>query len=134
LKLIFVDTSFWVALTNRRDDRHDEANALLTAHENDRLITTNDVRGETWTFLRRRAGHRAAVGFLDALHTSLRLELVRVSDSAEADAGAWLRQRDDREFSWIDATSFATMRELKIVEALAFDGDFSAAGFTELRA
>jgi uncharacterized protein len=132
--LIFVDTSFWVALTNRRDDRHDEANALLTAHESDRLITTNDVRGETWTFLRRRAGHRAAVGFLDVLHTSLRLELVRVSDSAEADAGAWLRQRDDREFSWIDATSFATMRELKIVEALAFDGDFSAAGFTELRA
>ena len=131
---IFVDTSFWVALVNRRDDRHAEADALIAAHENKRLITTNDVRGETWTFLRRRAGHRTAVGFLDALRASLRLELVRVSESAEADAGAWLRQREDREFSWIDATSFATMRQLKIVEALAFDGDFSAAGFTELRA
>lgn len=131
---IFVDTSFWVALTNRRDDRHNEAGALLAAHEGDRLITTNDVRGETWTFLRRRAGHRTAVGFLDALRASPRLELVRVSPAAEADAGAWLRHRDDREFSWIDATSFATMRELKIAEALAFDGDFSAAGFTELRA
>ena len=105
----------------------------LTAHESDRLITTNDVRGRAWTFLRRRAGHRAAVGFLDAVLLLLDLELVRVG-SAEADAGAWLRQRDDREFSWIDATSFATMRELKIVESLAFDGDFSAAGFTELRA
>ncbi len=130
---VFVDTSFWVALTNRRDDRHAEAGELLTAHEHGGLITTNDVRGETWTFLRRRAGHRTAVGFLDALRTSRRVELIRVSESAEVDAGAWLRQRDDREFSWIDATSFATMRELRIAEALAFDGDFSAAGFTELR-
>jgi predicted nucleic acid-binding protein len=132
--LIFVDTSFWVALTNRRDPRHDEAAALLARYGDDRLVTTNDVRGETWTFLRRRAGHRAAVGFLDALSASPRMELLRVSDAAEADAEAWLRKRDYREFSWIDATSFATMRELRITAALAFDGDFSAAGFTELRA
>jgi predicted nucleic acid-binding protein len=131
--LIFVDTSFWVALTNRRDPRHGEARALLDGHGNDRLITTNDVRGETWTFLRRRAGHATAVGFLDALSASPRVELVRVSASAEAGADAWLHQRDDREFSWIDATSFATMRELRVTDALAFDGDFSAAGFTELR-
>ncbi len=35
--------------------------------------------------------------------------------------------------SWVDATSFATMREQRAIEALAFDGDFSAAGFTELQ-
>ena len=31
--MIFVDTSFWVALTNRRDDRHDEAALLLGVSE-----------------------------------------------------------------------------------------------------
>jgi predicted nucleic acid-binding protein len=132
--LIFVDTSFWVALTNRRDAHHDEATTLLRAHDSDRLVTTNEVRGETWTFLRRRAGHATAVRFLDALGASPRVELLRVSESAEAQAEQWLRRRDDREFSWIDATSFATMRQLHASEALAFDGDFSAAGFTELRA
>jgi uncharacterized protein len=131
--LIFVDTSFWVALTNRRDSRHREASALLAAHETDRLVTTSDVRGETWTFLRRRAGHSTAVRFLDALSASPRVELVRVSETTETEASGWLRRRDDREFSWVDATSFATMRALRIVEALAFDGDFSAAGFTEVR-
>ena len=45
----------------------------------------------------------------------------------------WLRERDEREYSFVDATSFALMRSLKIREALAFDGDFAAAGFTELR-
>jgi uncharacterized protein len=131
--LIFVDTSFWVALTNRRDPRHAEATSLLGAHQNDRLITTNDVRGETWTFLRRRAGHIAAVRFLDALLTSPRLELLRVSELTETEADSWLRRRDDREFSWVDATSFATMRKLRVIQAFAFDGDFSAAGFTEPR-
>ncbi len=132
--MIFVDTSFWVALTNVRDSRHREASALLAAHQSDRLLTTSDVRGETWTFLRRRAGHAIAVRFLDALSASPRVELVRISETAETEAGNWLRGRDDREFSWVDATSFATMRELRIAEALAFDGDFSAAGFIEVRA
>lgn len=131
--MIFVDTSFWVALTNRRDARHEEAASLLAAHDGDRLITTNEVRGETWTFLRRRAGHVTAVTFLDALNASRRVELVRVSEAAEAEAEQWLRRRNDREFSWVDATSFAIMRGLRATDALTFDGDFSAAGFTELR-
>jgi uncharacterized protein len=132
--LIFVDTSFWVALTNRRDPHHQEGTALLAAHAGDRLVTTSEVRGETWTFLRRRAGHTAAVRFLDTISASPRVEIIRVSEPAERAAEQWLRRRDDREFSWVDATSFATMRELRTTEAFAFDGDFSAAGFTELRA
>jgi predicted nucleic acid-binding protein len=132
--LIFVDTSFWVALTNRRDPHHLQARALLVAHAGDRLVTTGEVRGETWTFLRRRAGHDTAVRFLDTVSASPRIEIIRVSEPAERAAEQWLRSRDDREFSWVDATSFATMRELRTSEAFAFDEDFSAAGFVELRA
>ncbi|MHB8491938.1 MAG: type II toxin-antitoxin system VapC family toxin [Solirubrobacteraceae bacterium] len=132
--MIFVDTSFWVALTNRRDAHHREATALLTAHSQERLLTSNDVRGETWTFLRRRAGHRVAVAFLESIASSPRLELVRVTETVESDAAAWLCRRDDREFSFTDATSFAIMRSLGIQQAFAFDDDFAAAGFSELRA
>lgn len=52
----------------------------------------------------------------------------------EQDAWRWLRRRDEREYSFVDATSFALMRHLRIREALAFDGDFAAAGFVEVRA
>lgn len=132
--MIFADTSFWVALRNRRDGHHDEAARLWRSHADAQLITSNEVRGETWTFLRRRAGHAAAVSFLDSLAASPRVTVVRVTAEAEERAIAWLRRHDEREYSFVDATSFDLVRIRRIHEALAFDGDFAAAGFTELRA
>lgn len=59
--------------------------------------------------------------------------IVHVDEPTEAEAWQWLRRHDEREYSFVDATSFALMRRLRLREALAFDGDFSAAGFIELR-
>ena len=45
----------------------------------------------------------------------------------------WLARHDERSYSYVDATSFEIMRRERIAEALAFDGDFSVAGFVEVR-
>jgi uncharacterized protein len=58
---------------------------------------------------------------------------MQVADSVEAAALTWLRSHDERQYSFVDATSFAVMRAMGINRALAFDGDFAAAGFVELR-
>lgn len=71
--------------------------------------------------------------FLDGIERSPRLRILRISEDVEDEAVRWLRRHDEREYSFVDATSFALMRSLRIQEALAFDGDFAAAGFTELR-
>ena len=132
--MIFVDTSFWVALRIRRDARHIEASSLLERVEGSHLVTSNHVRGETWTFLRKRVGHASAVAYLEAIQASPRLDVRHIPDAMEDEAIRWLRRHDERSYSFVDATSFAVMRSLKIKDALAFDGDFSAAGFRELRA
>ncbi len=132
--MIFVDTSFWVAFRNRRDAHHTEAGALLTDVGEEPLVTTNHVRGETWTYLRRKAGHGSAVGFLDDLGRSRRVRVIHVTPELEANALIWLRRHDERSYSFVDATSFAVMRSMKIRDALAFDGDFTAAGFSQLQA
>lgn len=50
-----------------------------------------------------------------------------------AEAWRWLRRHDERKYSFVDAPSFALMKSYRIREALALDGDFSAAGFLEVR-
>lgn len=97
------------------------------------LATTNLIVGETWTFLRRRVGHSEAVGFLDNIEASSRLSVIRVDARAAEAAWAWLRRHDEWDYSFVDATSFEAMRQERIAEALAFDGDFAAAGFIEVR-
>jgi uncharacterized protein len=131
--VIFVDTSFWIALAIEADQHHVQASRLLAAHPASPLATSNGIRGETWTFIRRRFGHAPAVAVLDRLEHTSRLRVLRVGEDEERDAWDWLRRHDEREYSFVDATSFALMRRLAIREALAFDGDFAAAGFVELR-
>jgi len=127
----FVDTSYWVALRLRRDANHEIAVRLWTPGQP--ILTTNQIVGETWTFLRRRDGPPSAVAFLDAVESAEWLTVVHVDAATEREARVWLRRHDARGYSSVDAASFAVMRRERLREALAFDGDFSAAGFIEVR-
>ena len=128
----FVDTSFWVALLFSKDNHHKDA-SLVWKEDVGPLLCTNHVVGESWTFLRRRTGHAKAVAFLDAVQGSRRVVVGHVDEETEDEALRWLRRHDEREYSFVDATSFIVMRRRRLTEALAFDGDYQAAGFVEVR-
>ncbi|MGQ0632347.1 MAG: type II toxin-antitoxin system VapC family toxin [Sporichthyaceae bacterium] len=128
----FVDTSFWVALFFKADERHGPARELWAARSG-ALLTSNHVLGETWTFLRRRRSHGDALRAVTAIQQSPSVAVLRVEKSAEEAAWEWLARHADREYSFVDATSFALMRRRRMNEAYAFDGGFAAAGFIELR-
>ena len=127
--MIFVDSSFWIAIRNERDAHHPQAVEWLGDPAGGPLVTTNHVRGETWTFLRRRVGHASAASFVASLERSARTRVVFVSQALESEALRWLRRHDERPYSFVDATSFATMRAMHIRDALTYDDDFTAAGF-----
>lgn len=131
--MIFVDTSFLVAYVVSSDSRHADALALRQPFSTETLLTSTLVLGETWTTLRRRLGHPRTRGWIDALRALEHLRVDRIDADLEDQAWTWLRARDERPYSFVDATSFALMRKLRIREALAFGGDFAAAGFVELR-
>lgn len=133
----FADTSWWVAWCLPGDGRHGDAVALLDhLGANEQVLTTNLIVGETWTFLRRKDGHATAIGFIDridALDQRAKLTVHRVTSEQENKAWDWLRKHDERTYSFVDATSFQVMRDRRLREALAFDQDFAAAGFLEVR-
>lgn len=129
--MIFVDTSFWAALGNATDARHDTAKQLWT-NKPPVVVTSNHVLGETWTLLNRRCGHRAAVAAAAVRHSTV-VRVEHITAELEEQAWEWLGRHDERKYSFVDATSFALMRKKNVRNAYAFDGDFSAAGFIELR-
>ena len=133
----FADTSWWVAWSLPGDGRHGDALTLLEhLGPTEQVLTTNLIIGETWTFLRRKDSHGTALAFLDrieALGERSKLTLHRVTSAQEDKAWDWLRKHDERAYSFVDATSFQVMRDRRLREVLAFDQDFAAAGFVELR-
>ena len=131
--MAFVDTSFWFARAVTRDRRNAEAVALADRFRGAPVVTSNLVLGEAWTLLTARAGHTRALQWLDAVRDDARVAVARIDEETEREAWDWLRRHDERPYSFVDATSFALMRRRAIREAFAFDGDFVAAGFVELR-
>ena len=131
--MAFVDASFWIAEAVTRDTRHKDAALLAEQSRAWTVVTSNLVVGEVWTLLQRRLGHYHAVRWSDRVRDEVNVRIERIDADLEAQAWDWLRRHDERPYSFVDATSFALMRKLRIEEALAFDGDFAAAGFVELR-
>jgi predicted nucleic acid-binding protein len=130
VKSRFADTSFWVARHIASDGRHEVARRLEPGR---RIVTTEWVLGETWTVVVHRLNHAAAVSCLEAIR---RLPGVVVEPVTPADlkaAWTWLSRHDERRYSFVDALSFRVMQRRRLTEALAFDGDFAAAGFIEVR-
>ncbi len=133
----FADTSWWAAWALPGDRNHDRAvDMLALVGKTEKVLTTNLIVGECWTFLRRKDSHRSAVAFVDRaelLAERGKLVIHHVEPEQETAAWEWLRRHDEREYSFVDATSFRVMADRRLGETLAFDGDFSAAGFIELR-
>jgi predicted nucleic acid-binding protein len=129
-RYVFVDTSGWAALANERDSNHPAALAVVRnlATDRVRLITSNFVVAETHGLIVGRVGRWAA------LQTLLKIEaasdvVVRVSEDDERRARKIIVRYDDKDFSYIDATSFAVMERLEVQQAFAFDRHFAQFGF-----
>ena len=136
MKGLFIDTSAWYPLADRRHPDHAVLARTLRewVRRGARIVTTNVVVGETHALLLRRAGRAAALAFVEAVRRPPnRVEYITAEREEEA-IGRWLERFADQRFSLVDACSFAVMSELGIREALTLDRHFAVAGFVVLSA
>jgi uncharacterized protein len=110
---VFLDSSCFFALANRNDAYHHEAVAIGTRLINERCqaIATNLVVAATHALFVGRLGHDQASSLLEQIYRSSTI-VVRVTVQDEARARDIARQYDDRDFSLIDALSFAVIQRL----------------------
>lgn len=132
---IFVDTSAWVALENKKDIHYKQAITFKDEIKNKyyRLYTSSFVLDETYTLL------LANVGYEKTIEYARRLRVVRnkglltvIHVTEEIEESAWLifeRYNKDKFWSFTDCTSKAIMEALNINQVFSFDKNFEQMGF-----
>ncbi len=127
--MIFVDTSFFVALLLPKDANHSRAveaiEGLGRARLSDVLLTTNNVILETITVALYEGSNEVAVRAGELLYGGTMARLYRTTAEDEEQAFAYFRSHHDKEYSAVDCLSFVVMLKRGITEAFSFDGDFS---------
>ena len=132
---IFIDTSAWVALENRKDIHYEEA--VLFRDEikerRYRLYTSNFVQDETYTLLLANIGYERVIEFAKRIRTLKDkglLHIVRVTEEMEESAwDIFEKFNRDKFWSFTDCTSKVIMELFDIEEAFSFDRNFEQMGF-----
>ncbi len=129
---VFVDTSFFKAILDIRDEFHTSAGKILKRlqeEEETLLITSNYMLDESFTLLRKRCGLESCIQLRDDLiRSSKAIKLVRVTVADEAGAWEWFL-KDWSDLSFTDCVSFTMMKRLELTRVATFDQDFTRAGF-----
>jgi uncharacterized protein len=131
---VFVDTGAFVALRNRAEREHRPARTTLKrlVEEGAQLFTSNYVFAETCTALLVRVGRSEAIEWGKRFRAGETIELLRVDEDVEQEAWSILESHGDKEWSYVDATSFALIERERLTAAFAFDRHFAQRGLNVL--
>lgn len=133
MKQVFVDTSAFAALADKKDDNHAKAVSFNKTISGIRLVTTNYILDELYTLLLLNTGYGKTVEFksrLDFLIARNALKVVWISESIATQTWQIFEQfNTDKQWSFTDCTSYIVMKERGITEAFTFDHHFSQMGF-----
>lgn len=131
LNSVFVDTSFFKAIIDPKDDFYQEGKEILNKLQKEKvtLVTSNYVLDESFTLIRKRCGQDMVDKFRkDLSKSAMVVIIIRVTVSDESEAWNWFLL-DWSDLSFTDCVSFAVMKRLSINRAATFDQHFQRAGF-----
>jgi predicted nucleic acid-binding protein len=126
---IFIDASALLAILNADDTRHLAAKQLWSdlLATDEMLLCTNYVLVETFALAQARMGLEAVQVLQAEVLPALNIEWVNADLHAEA--LQLLLRAARRQVSFVDYTSFVTMRRQTTDRAFTFDKHFSEQGF-----
>ena len=137
MRLLFVDSAFYIAVLNPRDRLHSAATVLrqeLAAQSDVLFVTTESVLVEVLTRLSK-AGppfRAAAADFVQRLRDDPRLTILPQDSELFADGLALNRRRLDKNYSMTDCMSMMICIGRGITEVLTADHDFEQEHFAIL--
>ena len=131
MKMVFADTSFYVAALSPRDANHARAEAVGRSIRG-RVVTTEYVLLEVATFFCEAPNRAVFLNLLQALQNDSEVTVLPTSADLWQRGVALFAARSDKDWSLTDCISFVVMQERNIIDALTADHHFEQAGFVAL--
>ncbi|MFW5904489.1 MAG: type II toxin-antitoxin system VapC family toxin [Candidatus Saliniplasma sp.] len=132
---LFIDTSAWVALNEKKDSHHQHAQSFIEKNRDDhfnfgQVHTSEMVLQETYTFLRYNYNYEAAVEIVGKIKDSnIIIHPFNSMDFKEI----WGRiVEKENELSFVDWSTSVYMDKYDIRYIFTFDYDFKKLGFKVL--
>ncbi|HKW98254.1 MAG TPA: PIN domain-containing protein [Bryobacteraceae bacterium] len=127
---VFIDTSYYVAFLNPRDQWFERAENA--ARGQFRTITSSLILNETVSLLQARGLLSTALDWLRAVRADPDTQIVYVDAAIQSEAWDLFARWGAHGANAVDCTSFAIMRRMSIKKAFTFDRRFRSAGFETL--
>lgn len=133
---LFVDTSGWGNLLDLSQPFHPQATTLyrLARQQQRKAITTNYILTELVALLTSplRMPRPQIIAFIQSLKTSPYIDILHIGPETDTQAWQLLANREDKNWSLVDCSSFIVMQQKNIAESLTNDHHFEQAGFIRL--
>jgi predicted nucleic acid-binding protein len=129
---LFVDSFFYIALLNHRDQYHDRAAEVSQTIGGSQFWTTDLVLVETANGCRSPSLRLGAARLIHRLATEPDTRIIHLTQDLFEKAMGRYESRLDKAWSLTDCLSFVVMEENGIEEALTGDAHYSQAGFRRL--
>lgn len=132
---IFVDTSAWIALNEKKDAHHKDAKRFAESNRKEDLNfgpihTSEMILQETYTFLRYNYNYDAAVDIVEKISDSK--VIIHPFNSLEFEE-IWKRIKNEKnQLSFVDWSTVRYMDDYDIQHVFTFDGDFEEMGYKVL--
>jgi predicted nucleic acid-binding protein len=126
----FVDTSFWIGLSSKRDQHHHRAVAWhqFATRTRSTIVTTEAVLLEWLNALSDVSTRRIAAESYLRVRGDARIDVVPLQAEMMGSAIQLYRGRPDKNWSLTDCLSFWVMERRGLSEALTTDHDYEQAG------
>jgi predicted nucleic acid-binding protein len=135
---LFVDTAGWACYIDRKDPFH---KAVVEIYREARtsqrgIVTTNYVISEVLPLLmsRRDFPRQQISALIRSIRTSPHIEIVHIDPATDDEVWGMVETYSDKQWSWVDCSSFVIMRRFGMTDALTTDHHFTQAGFVRLPA
>lgn len=131
MNTVFVDTSVFLALYDKRDKYHARAKHALKRIRKQKvtLVTTDYIFDETLTSVLYALGYKTAVTVGEVLLSSSVVEIVYIDRELKEEAWNLFKQYGAMKLSFTDCTSFVFMKQKPLTHVFTFDTDFLKMGF-----